>query len=273
MRRSVCSLLEGKRNWYKRTAEKGSNLWRSWRKQYSRLQRHWNLECRPAVRQTFRAPGRRSQILHSLLVQAWFLCLHHIPHILLPRSDLFCDENVHWASRESKPIEIRLLHVLTKYFGVHRSTTVAINWRMHTEKRPRFGHPENPAGPDLKGDLLYCKADRTIWWVFWESFIQSTLNVFSWLVTYGWLLTWLSFVVPCTWFCTRTFILQEVLGKPGIWKFYLSWTRSSPHRNLDVYSKTKSHAHEYIEVKILARPAAGFDKTSQRTMYAAGLLL
>jgi hypothetical protein len=98
MRRSVCSLLEGKRNWYKRTAEKGSNLWRSWRKQYSRLQRHWNLECRPAVRQTFRAPGRRSQILHSLLVQAWFLCLHHIPHILLPRSDLFCDENVNWAS-------------------------------------------------------------------------------------------------------------------------------------------------------------------------------
>jgi hypothetical protein len=26
MRRSVCSLPEGKRNWYKRTAEKGSNL-------------------------------------------------------------------------------------------------------------------------------------------------------------------------------------------------------------------------------------------------------
>ncbi len=98
MRRTVCSLPEAKRNWYKRTAEKGSNLWRSWRKQYSRLQRHWNLECRPAVRQTFRAPGRRSQILHSLLVQAWFLCLHHIPHILLPRSDVFCDENVHWAS-------------------------------------------------------------------------------------------------------------------------------------------------------------------------------
>ncbi len=85
------------------------------------------------------------------------------------------------------------------------------------------------------------------------------MNVLSWLVTYGLLLTWLSFLVPCTWFCTRTFILQEVLGKPGIWKFYLSWTRSSPHRNLDVYSKTKSHAHEYIEVKILAGPAAGFD--------------
>jgi hypothetical protein len=100
-----------------------------------------------------------------------------------------------------------------KYYGVHRSTTVALNWRMHTDKRPSFGYPENPVGPDLKGDLLYCKADRTIWWVFWESFIQSTLNVLSWLVAYGWLLTWLSFVVPCTWFCTRTFILQEVLGK------------------------------------------------------------